>query len=68
MSKNRVNEIRELTSEYEWRHCPGVLNPADLPSRGCSERELAELEIWWCCPHFLKETNDKSPEDPQPTS
>ncbi len=39
-----------------------------MPSRGCSGRELAESEIWWNGPHFLKETNDKWPEDPQPTS
>jgi hypothetical protein len=52
--QNRVNEIRELTSNYEWRHCLGELNPADLPSRRCSGRELAEAETWWNGPKFLK--------------
>ena len=66
--QNRVNEIRELTSNYEWRHCPGELNPADLPSRGCSGRELAEAETWWNGPKFLKESKDQWPVDPQPTS
>ena len=32
--KNRLSKIHELTHVEEWRHVPGVLNPADDVSRG----------------------------------
>ena len=30
----QVNEIRSMSVGPQWRYCPGVVNPADLPSRG----------------------------------
>ena len=37
---NRVKEIRCLSPKNHWRHCPGHINPADLPSRGVSGDRL----------------------------
>ena len=32
--QNRINEIHEAVPILNWNHCPGILNPADIPSRG----------------------------------
>ena len=66
--QNRVNEIRQLTSNFEWRPCPGHLNPADLPSRGCSGPELARTENWLKGPEFLRKSKENWPRDPLPSS
>ena len=66
--QNRVKEIREITCEYEWRHCPGEYNPADIPSRGCTGNELAKSQLWWNGPYFLTCSRDQWPPELQPTS
>ena len=54
--ENRVCEIRKLVPTQCWQHCPGVQNPADLPSRGLSCREFEDrLEFWLKGPCWLKE-------------
>ena len=58
---NRVKEIRRLSPKNHWRHCPGHLNPADLPSRGVSGDKLLNNTLWWEGPPFLLLPEDEWP-------
>ena len=64
----RVAEIRSHTSPSQWKHCPGVLNPADLPSRGLGAQKLLDSALWWGGPPYLKSSESEWPEliNPQP--
>ncbi|GFW36070.1 integrase catalytic domain-containing protein [Trichonephila clavipes] len=59
--KNRVQEIQWLSDPMQWGHCPGKDNPADLLSRGTSAVKLAQNELWWHGPPWLKLTPDHWP-------
>ena len=59
--QQRVREIRRLTPEERWRHCPGCENPADLPSRGLSAEDLINNKLWWEGPEFLKKPESEWP-------
>ena len=52
-ARSRVDEIRCLTERELWKHCPGECNPADLPSRGLTSKELCSKLTWWKGPSFL---------------
>ena len=45
--QNRVNEIRRLVPSDHWIHCRGQNNPADIPSRGATVKELIGNSLWW---------------------
>ena len=37
--QSRVEKIREIVPSEHWRHIPGKINPADLPSRGLTKED-----------------------------
>ncbi|XP_035234026.1 uncharacterized protein LOC118205855, partial [Stegodyphus dumicola] len=49
----KVKEIRALTNHDTWNYVPGNLNPADIPSRGCSV-ETIKAQRWHEGPAWLK--------------
>ena len=65
--QNRVNEIRELTNKEQWRHCPGHMNPEDLPSRVCNGMDLVRHESWSSGPDFLQQPKEQWPVEHQTT-
>ena len=63
--ERRVCKILDGKGESTVSFCPGVLNPSDLPSRGCTIDELLErLDFWKHGPHFLKRPSGEWPKQP----
>ena len=58
---NRVDEIREVKSPDQWRHCPGKVNPADDASRGLKPQKLSCQHRWWIGSVFLWEAEECCP-------
>lgn len=48
-----MTEIRRLVPAANWSHCPGKDNPADMPSRGVSPKELEDSLLWRHGPSWL---------------
>ena len=58
----RIEEIKKLTNQHQWRYCPSAFNPADLLSRGVAVGALVdECSIWWKGPDWLCESADNWP-------
>jgi len=54
---NRVRKIQTATKPQQWQHVKGVENPADLPSRGISAKDLvgSMKEKWLHGPEWLQQ-------------
>ena len=56
--QNRVTCIRSLVSAELWKHCPGISNPADIPSRGTDLTEASIVSLWLDGPDWLSTESD----------
>ena len=55
-----VERIRVFVPPEQWRHIPGKINPADLPSRGSTK--MADITSISLVPGFLYDENDWPPD------
>ena len=51
--KNRVAEIREISSNYKFYHVVSNQNPADLLTRGMSYNDFIKSDLWFSGPGWL---------------
>lgn len=58
---NRVSYIQEFTDVNSWSHIKSEENPADLASRGLMPDEIANCELWWQGPPWLKQPREMWP-------
>ena len=65
---NRVTDIRRLVAVQHWSHCAGKDNPADMPSRGISPKQLEMSLMWRHGPDWLPKFSpaERTEEEPMP--
>ena len=52
-----------MTAKNDWRYCPGMQSPADLPSRGFTGNEMVNNSMWWCGPQLLQLPEKEWPQE-----
>ena len=63
--ENRVQEIRSPVSPQLSSHCPGMENPADIPTRKVNLLQFVKETIWLDGPQWLHQTEQEWPKSPQ---
>ena len=58
---SRIGEIQISTEPAQWQHVTTDKNPADLCSKRASPAELAESQLWWNGPDWLKKEKSERP-------
>ena len=61
--RNRVSEILQYSNRGQWFYCPGLVNLADLPSRG-KHGDIKTNVLWWEGPECLKLGSHEWPKTP----
>ena len=60
--ENRSKRIQKNVSAVPWRHVPGKLNPADIPTCKVSPKDLQNNVVWWEGATFLSKHKTEWPE------
>ncbi|XP_070141605.1 uncharacterized protein [Drosophila kikkawai] len=58
---NRVTKITQFTEVEKWAHVRSEHNPADLASRGVALQDLADSQLWWHGPAWLRRPRSEWP-------
>lgn len=58
----RVGEVQTTMDATQWRHVPGVDNPADVASRGIMPADIKTYSLWWSGPAWLVDERDRWPQ------
>ena len=58
---NRITHILTNSEATQWRHVPGILNPADDGSRGLKAAQLRFSHRCFTGPAFLLDPSDQWP-------
>ncbi|KAJ8369700.1 hypothetical protein SKAU_G00097280 [Synaphobranchus kaupii] len=61
---NRVSAVLKVSQPSQWRYVNTAINPADHASRGLKVDAFIQNKAWISGPDFLKESEDKWPENP----
>ena len=62
----RVLKIRDTLEGACWLFCPGVQNPADIPTRGSYLKDDDIKELWFKGPPFLQLSQEDWPSTKNP--
>jgi len=60
---HRVGEILSTSERSQWRHVPGILNPADDGSRGLYADALTSEHRWFTGPSFIRDSEPNWPSE-----
>ncbi len=61
---HKIARIQTTTPKEHWHWVPTDQNPADIPSRGATVKDLGDSTLWWHGPQFLCHGRHRWPQQP----
>ena len=62
---HKIARMQTTTPKGHWKWVPTDQNPADIPSRGATIKDLRKKDLWWKGPAFLTAGPKHWPKQPQ---